>query len=105
MQGQACLLVRAEVRDAADYDAFDRWYETEHLPDAKRDFGAIRAWRCWSAINPGVHHAYYEFPSEEAALAILDSDAIKTLIAEFNRLWGDRVHRTREILKLAGRLD
>ncbi|MBU2534341.1 MAG: hypothetical protein KKB37_16500 [Alphaproteobacteria bacterium] len=104
MQSPACLLVRAEVRDEADYAKFDEWYATEHLPDAMSAFGAVRAWRCWSSINPGVHHAYYEFPSEEAALAILDADAIKALITEFDEVWGDRVRRSREILKVAGRL-
>lgn len=105
MQSPACLLVRAEVRDAADIPKFDTWYENEHLPDARKAFTATRAWRCWSSINEGVHHAYYEFPSEAAALAILETDAIKALIAEFDATWGDRVYRTREILKVVGRLE
>ena len=105
MQSPACLLVRAEVRDAADVPKFDEWYEKEHLPDAVAAFSATRAWRCWSSINPGIHHAYYEFPSEAAALAILDTDKIKALIQEFDDKWGDRVHRTREILKVVGRIN
>lgn len=104
MQAPACLLVRAEVRDAADYPKFDAWYESEHLPDAKTAFNAARAWRCWSSINPGVHHAYYEFESEAAALATLESDAIQALIQEFDETWGDRVSRSREILKVVQRL-
>lgn len=104
MQSPACLLVRAEVRDADDYQKFDTWYEKEHMPDAKAAFGVVRAWRCWSSINPGVHHAYYEFESEAAALAILESDAIKALIQEFSDTWGDRVVRTREILKVVQRV-
>ena len=104
MQSPACLLVRAEVHDDADIPKFDKWYEDHHLPDAAKAFDVIRAWRCWSSINPGVHHAYYEFPSEDAALAILDTEAIKALIAEFDETWGERVHRTREILKVVGRI-
>jgi hypothetical protein len=104
MQSPAFLLVRAEVRDDADIPKFDLWYQQEHLPDAKAAFGAERAWRCWSSSNPRVHHAYYEFPSEEAALAVLDTDAITALIAEFDQVWGDRVHRTREIFKTVQRL-
>ena len=105
MQSPACLLVRAEVRDEVNVPKFDTWYENEHLPDAKAAFSVVRAWRCWSSINPGVHHAYYEFPSEEAALAVLDTGAIKALIKEFDETWGDRVYRTREILKVAQRID
>ncbi len=101
----ALLLVRAEVRDEEDIAKFDAWYEAEHLPDARRAFSALRAWRCWSSLSPNVHHAYYEFPSEATALAILKSDAIKALIAEFDEKWGERVTRSREILRVAGRED
>ncbi len=38
--GTALLMVRAELADAADRPAFDRWYETEHLPDALKVFQA-----------------------------------------------------------------
>ena len=34
-----CLMVRARVEPAVR-DRFDTWYETEHLPDAARTFGA-----------------------------------------------------------------
>lgn len=104
MQAPACLLVRAEVRDEADIPKFDAWYHAKHLPEAKGAFGAVRAWRCWSSINPAVHHAYYEFESEAAALAILESKAIDALIAEFDETWGDRVSRAREILKVVQRV-
>src|SRR5690348_10747136 len=97
------LMVRATLRDAADRDAFDRWYEREHLPDAHRAFGADCAWRCWSRTDPTVHVAFYEFPSIEAVEAIQGSAALATLVAEFDRVWGPRVSRTREILALAGR--
>ncbi|SRR6056297_1750593 len=104
MQSAACLLVHATVRDDADIAKFDKWYETEHLPDAKKAFGVARAWRCWSLTSPREHYAFYEFESDGAAMAITESDAIKELVAEFDRVWGDRVSRTREILSVAGRL-
>ena len=104
MQSLAFLVVRAEVRDASDIAAFDDWYEKHHLPDAKKAFEATRAWRCWSIVEPHVHHAYYEFPSEEAALAIHNKAAMQALVQEFDETWGDRVHRTRDILKVVGRI-
>ena len=60
----ACLIVRAEVAEA-DREAFDRWYEAEHLPDAKAAFQCLSARRGWSDGTPGVHFAIYEFASLE----------------------------------------
>ena len=38
----AYLIVRAEVEEASR-EAFDRWYENEHPPEAHRDFKAVSA--------------------------------------------------------------
>jgi hypothetical protein len=95
---RALLMVRAELANAADRPAFDRWYETEHLPDALKAFQAERAWRCWSAVEPSVHYAFYQFAGVEAAQSMLQSAGMRALIAEFDRAWGTRVRRTRDIL-------
>jgi hypothetical protein len=47
-----------------------------------------------------VHYAYYEFETLEQAQAVPGSGAIKRLIAEFDRAWGDRVARTRDIVDI-----
>ena len=47
----AYFIVRAEVVDAGEKDAFDRWYQDEHLPDAIVAFNARRAWRGWSDVD------------------------------------------------------
>lgn len=96
----AYLIVRAEVPEA-DRDAFDRWYEAEHLPDAHRAFKALSAQRGWSSLDPTIHVAFYEFPDMAAAQAAANSNEIKELIAEFDRVWQDRVVRTRELLEIA----
>ena len=94
----AYLIVRAEVAEA-DRDAFDRWYETEHLPDAHAAFGSLTARRGWSDVTPGVHIAIYEFPSLARANQIAaGSPEITALIAEFDRVWQDRVLRSREVV-------
>jgi hypothetical protein len=98
------LMVRAVLADAADTPRFDAWYAAEHLPDAKQAFGATRAWRCWSRTDPQVHCAFYEFPDAAAAEAAIASPALHALVAEFDRVWGSRVTRTRELLELAGEL-
>jgi len=95
----AYLIVRAEVEEASR-EGFDHWYETEHLPDALRDFKAVSAMRGWSDVDPGVHLAFYEFPDLAAANAILNSDIIKKFVKEFDRHWEGKVVRTRETFKV-----
>ena len=95
----AHFIVRAQLADPADREDFDRWYETEHLPDALQAFKSLAAWRGWSDVTPGIHLAFYEFPDLASARAILDSEALAGLIAEFDRLWQGRVTRTRETVE------
>jgi len=97
----AYLIVRATVADAADRPAFDKWYQTEHLPDAIKAFGATAAWRGWSQQDPSVHVAHYRFPSMEAMDTVMNGPIIKGLIAEFDRCWAGKVTRTREIIPVA----
>ncbi len=101
----ALFVVRAVVPDPADREPFDRWYEREHLPEALAAFGARRALRAWSELDPSVHWAIYELDSVEAGRAILASPALQALIAAFDRRWGDRVSRTRELVRLVHTLE
>ena len=94
------LVVRAEVPNEADRAQFDHWYATDHLPWAIRVFGAQRGWRCWSRSEPTVHYAFYEFADVAQAQALIHSEKIKPLVADFDRVWGDRVARRREILEI-----
>jgi hypothetical protein len=57
----AWFVVRAVVSEPDRRD-FDKWYRTEHLPDAAKAFAAETAWRAWSRTDPSVHYAYYRFP-------------------------------------------
>lgn len=97
---KAYLAVRAEVSEG-DRARFDHWYQTDHLPWAKRAFGAGRAWRCWSRSDPAVHVAFYEFASVADAEAATAPDRIAPLVADFDRVWGTRVTRRRAILDVA----
>ncbi|MGY3035288.1 hypothetical protein ACVIIV_004458 [Bradyrhizobium sp. USDA 4354] len=96
----AFFVVRAIVADPGKRAAFDRWYETEHLPDAVRAFGVSKAWRFWSLDDPSLHQAMYQFDDEAKLDAMLKGDALQKLVADFNRDWPD-VKRTRETLVLA----
>lgn len=99
----AYLIVRAQV-DPAIHDAFDTWYQTEHLPEALKAFqafGARGAKRGWSSLDADVHIAFYEFPDLAAAEALMASDILQVLIAEFDRRWGNKAPRTREIVEFS----
>ncbi len=96
----AVFIVRATVADPASRAAFDKWYETEHLPDAVKSFGAKKAWRFWSASDPAVHQAMYQFDDQASLERAIGGDDMKRLIADFNRDWPN-VTRTRETLLLA----
>ncbi len=99
----AFFMVRAQVNAAVKKD-FDRWYQEEHLPDALKAFKAKSAWRGWSDVDPNVHLAVYEFDDAARARGIPGSDALKRLVAEFDRAWGDKVTRSRDIVEVAQRI-
>jgi hypothetical protein len=47
-----------------------------------------------------VHYAFYEFDDPKQVEPATAPDRIKPLIADFDRVWGDRVLRRREILEI-----
>lgn len=77
-----------------------RRYHREHLPDAAKAFGVKKARRFWSVSGPALHQASYEFADQAALDRALSGEALKALVAEFDRCWPD-VKRTREIFVLA----
>ena len=95
----AYFVVRATVADAAKRRAFDAWYRDEHLPDAAKAFGVKKARRFWSLTDPSLHVAMYEFADQAALDRAMSAEALKTLVAEFDRCWPE-VTRTREMLVL-----
>ena len=97
----ACFMVRAQIAADVVKKDFDRWYGEEHLPDALKTFKAKRAWRAWSALEPSVHYAFYEFESMAAARAIEGSPGLKRLVADFDKAWGNRVARSRDFIEIA----
>jgi hypothetical protein len=96
----AYFVVRSTVTDPAKREAFDKWYQDEHLPDAARSWGVKKAWRFWSLTDPSLHQATYEFADQAALERSMKGDDLKRLVADFNRDWPD-VTRTRESFVLA----
>ena len=96
----AFFVVRATVPDPTKREAFDRWYQNEHLPDAAKSFGAKKAWRFWSLTDPSIHQATYEFADEASLDRAMKGEDQKGLVDDFNRDWPE-IKRTRETLVLA----
>ena len=99
---KAHLIVRSKLEKLTDRQAFDEWYEHARLREAVKGFKAVRGWTSWSRTNPLVHFAVYEFLTTDDAEAALDSPQFVALVAEFDRVWGNRVTRTREVFETAG---
>ena len=99
----AYFIVRAEV-DPDARDAFDAWYETEHLPDAVAALGAAGASRGWSGVEDNVHIAFYAFADMAAVQRMMASDALKGMIAEFSRHWDGKVTRTRDAVEIVQKI-
>ena len=59
----------------------------------------------WSHEDPSVHIAFYEFASVAEAAKIPGSEGLKGLVAEFDRVWGNRVPRTRDVLEVVGQTE
>lgn len=90
------LLAVTSTVDPAVREAFDHWYETEHIPDAQRlleGVNRVTRWRSTTTADQVV--TVYEFSTAEQVRAALESEAITELIAEFDRLWSGTVLRTR----------
>lgn len=91
------FIVRASVPDPAEREAFDAWYSREHLPDAVKSFGCMRAWRFWSVVDPSQHSAMYEFNDRESLDRGTTGEEMKRLVRDFDRDWPN-IKRTRDIL-------
>lgn len=97
---KAYFMVRAVVEEQLR-EKFDRWYSTDHLPWALKDFKAERALRFWSAREPGVHYAIYQFADMANLEAAMRDEILKPLIADFDKSWPSGVVRSRDIMTLA----
>jgi hypothetical protein len=93
------FLVRALVAENLR-EKFDHWYSTDHLPAAIEIFKCDKAWRFWSAVEPGVHYAVYRFADKASCDAALGSDEFKELVADFTRTFPEGVTRTRDVVTL-----
>jgi hypothetical protein len=83
------FMVRATIAKERE-EAFNRWYDHEHLPQVLRYNGAVsgRRYRLVSGEDEYEYMALYEFASEQVLQQFLQSDALKQLRAEYDQNFG-----------------
>jgi hypothetical protein len=83
------FVVRATIEKQCE-EAFNRWFDEEHVPLVLRYNGAVsgRRYRRIAGEDKYEYMALYEVASEEVLQEFLRSDALKELRAEYDRHFG-----------------
>jgi uncharacterized protein (TIGR02118 family) len=97
------FMVRANV-DAEHEAAFNRWYDEEHVHDVARLPGCVRAarYRVVEGLDGDASYRYlalYEFESEAALRAAVQSPFFQELIRTFDRAFGRQTQRVRSFYR------
>ena len=96
MENKALFIVKANVKPEQE-DAFNRWYDEDHMPKALNRFPGVISGRRYKIMDGGDGYNYmalYEFESQEKLTETMKSDAIQGLIQEFDAAFGE-VNRKR----------
>jgi len=96
MANKGVFIVMANVKPEQE-DAFNRWYDEDHMPKALNRFPGAISGRRLKIMDGGDGYNYmalYEFESQEKLTETMKSDVLKGLIEEFDAAFGE-VNRTR----------
>ncbi len=96
MENKGVFIVMAKVETGQE-DAFNRWYDEDHMPKALNRFPGVISGRRYKITDGGDGYNYmalYEFESQEKLTETMKSDAIQGLIQEFDAAFGE-VNRKR----------
>lgn len=96
MENKGLFIVKANVKPEQE-DAFNRWYDEDHMPKALNRFPDVISGRRYKIMDGGDGYNYmalYEFESEAKMNETMKSDAIQVLIQEFDAAFGE-VNRKR----------
>ena len=91
MENKGVFIVMAKVKPEQE-DAFNRWYDEDHMPKALNRFPGVISGRRHKIIDGGDGYNYmaiYEFESEAKLNETMKSDALQGLIQEFNDTFGE----------------
>ena len=91
MENKGLFIVKANVKPEQE-DAFNRWYDEDHMPKALNRFPGVISGRRYKITDgeDGYNYlAIYEFESQGKMTEAMKSDAIKGLIQEFDDTFGE----------------
>ncbi len=86
MENKGLFIVKANVKPE-DEDAFNRWYDEDHMPKALNRFPGVISGRRYKITDgeDGYNYlAIYEFESQEKMTETMKSEALQGLIKEFD---------------------
>jgi antibiotic biosynthesis monooxygenase (ABM) superfamily enzyme len=90
MEQKGLLIIMAKVA-AGKEEAFNRWYNEEHLPRVLERLPGIlsaRRYRITEGEEEFQFMALYEFENYKALDSALNSSAMKKLVGEYNEAFG-----------------
>jgi len=92
----ALFVVKATIRKDQE-EAFNRWYNEEHVPQFMRFNGAVSARRYRAILGEEKYQymAVYELADEATLHRLLESQHFKELRAEYDKHFGAASERAR----------
>ena len=91
MQQKGLFVVMAKLTPDKE-EAYNRWYNEEHMPRFLERIPGVLSGRRYKILEGEEEYqflALYEFESYEAMDAALKSDAVKQMIREYNEAFGE----------------
>ena len=90
MDKKGLLMVMAQVK-TEDEEAFNKWYNEDHLPKAIERFPGVLSGRRYKIVEGEEAYQYlalYEFESYETMHATVHSEVMQGLIQEYDAAFG-----------------
>ncbi len=91
MHKKGVFIIMAKVKPE-DEEAFNRWYNEEHMPRALERFPGVLSGRRYQILEGEDEYRFltlYEFETYEAMHAALHSDILTQLIKEYDEAFGE----------------
>lgn len=91
MQQKGLFIVMAKVKPQ-DEEAFNRWYNEEHMPRVLERIPGVHSGRRYKILEGEDEYqfmAIYEFQAYEAMHTAVHSDTMKQLIKEYDEAFGE----------------
>ncbi|NQU13988.1 MAG: hypothetical protein HQ561_07560 [Desulfobacteraceae bacterium] len=91
MQQKGLFIVMAMVKPEAE-EAFNQWYNEEHLPRVIERIPGVLSGRRYKILEGEDEYqfmAVYEFQDYEAMQTAVRSDTMKLLVNEYNEAFGE----------------